>query len=501
MPYDKPNVQTAAEIIASSPNGAQEAWAELLIRKSHDYSLLKDNLSGPIGSGKAFCQHNDLKVTAGNTVNIPMVGGTRGPGVQGAGDRLGNEKKLKAKDYQFKVGRWWNGFAIDSVALEETIIGSRWDQAAQLYLRRNLGIKQVDDMLMELRARAEEGHNIVRPNNKANRNALRTADVFSTGVITRSQSVLVGLGAKPVSIGKSSAGAPIRKFLHLGTHHSLEKFRTSQTYLDALTHGDSRGEFNALFTGNILPWQGNPIYQWDVEDPDDIAPAGCPLVPRAFLGAVITGGTAAFNILGGGNAEAAADTDVLFLGYFSNAAWIGAEGVKITASTATERYVGIQIQTGADAGKILYCSYTVNNGNRITGVKKLGSAANGTVATTVGAITWGTGTYGSNNVALADGDSVTIPVGSLIQEVNNVGVPIAFNLGLGEMAGYFGHGSIDGKQAMGKRTEEHTNHGMDHAIGIETVFGSRASEGLDGKVRGYTLIESALDLPGWPVVA
>jgi hypothetical protein len=64
-----------------------------------------------------------------------------------------------------------------------------------------------------------------------------------------------------------------------------------------------------------------------------------------------------------------------------------------------------------------------------------------------------------------------------------------------------GHGTIDGQGGIGKRTEEHRNHEMDHAIGIETVFGSRAFERIDGQPGGYVLIEAALSLPGWPVVA
>lgn len=498
--YDKINAQNLSEILAQSPNNQQVAWAEVVVRKSNDFSLLYDNMTGRPGSGKPFIQHDDLRITSGNTVHIPLVGSTRGPGSQGSGDRIGQEKKLTNKDFAFKVGRWWDGFAINSVALNETIIGGKWDRISSIYLRKNLGAKKTDDMLMELFARATD-RNTIRPNNKASRDALRTADVFSTSLILRGQNVLTSLGAKPAALGKASAGHQIRKFLFLNTQFGLESLKTSQTYLDGITHGDNRGEMNALFTGNILPWQGNPIYQWDVEDPDDIAPAGCPLLPRAFLGETITAGTAAFTVKGGGSAENAADTDVRFFGYFSNASYTGCEGVKITANTSTTRYLGIQVLSGANSGKMAFISYQVNNGNQITGVKKLGASASGTVATTVGNITYGTGTYGDNAVALIDAGSDDIPVGSLIHEVNSYGVPISRGYALGEGAGVFGHGSIDGKGGIGKRTEEHRNHDMDHAIGIETVFGSRAFERIDGQPGGYVLTESALALPGWPVVS
>lgn len=494
--YDKINAQTLAEVLSASPNGQREAWADLVIRKSNDYSLLYDNLCGPPGSGKAFIEKNDLTVTAGNKIHIPMVGGTRGPGVQGSGDRSGREKKLSPKDFAFTIGRWWDGFAVKDVVLAETIIGSKWDRNASMFLRRNLGIKKTDDMLMELRARAND-RNTVRPNNKTTTAQLRTADTFSTATVLRAASSLTSLSAKPVMLGRvKGTNQPIRKFLMLGTQFGLESFRNSSTYLDGLTNADERGVLNSLFTGNIMPWNGHAIYQWDVEDPEDLAPAGCPLLPRAFLGGAITAGSAAVDIKGGGSAANAADTDVAFFGYFSNAAYSGCEGVKITANTSTVRYVAIQHLSGATPGAIMYASFKVNNGNKLTMFQRLGPSAADDQVTTLGGITWGTGTYGTNAVTLSD----SAPEGSLIVEVNEYGVPINHLLGLGEMAGVMGHGTLDGRNAMGARTEEHWNHGMDHAIGIETVFGTRAFERLDGQVGGFTLIEAACPLAGFPVV-
>jgi hypothetical protein len=491
--YDKPNVQTLSEILARDTDAQKLAWGELAIRKSNDYSVLYDNLCGKIGSGKAFIEHSDLKVTAGNEVIIPLVGGARGPGVQGAGDRIGKEKKLVPKSFRFKVGRWWDGFAINSVAKNETIVGGKWDRAAFEFLTRNLRIKKVDDMFMELRRRAT-ARNILRPNNKSSLSALRTADVFSTATVLHGVNTLTSLGGKPVRLGRSSAGAPIRQFVFLGVNHALETFRNSSSYLEAAYNADVRGAMNSLFTGDILPWNGNLIYNWDVEDPEDLAPAGCPLLPRAFLGTAIAAGTTAVDITGGGNATNAADTEVRFFGYFNNAAYDGCEGAKIAADTTTERYVAILNLSGVDAGKVMFASYKVNNGNKLTMFKRLGGTAAGDAVTTLGQITWGGGTYGGVTLATA------AAAGSLVVEVNEYGVPFGYMLGLAEMAGVMGHGSIDGATAIAQRTEEDGNHGMDHAIGLETVFGSRAFERIDGQPGGYALLEVALPLRGFPTV-
>jgi len=53
---------------------------------------------------------------------------------------------------------------------------------------------------------------------------------------------------------------------------------------------------------------------------------------------------------------------------------------------------------------------------------------------------------------------------------------------------------------MGARTEEHRNHGMDHGIGIETVFGVAATKRTDQKTPNYAYIESAVTLDGFPAV-
>lgn len=492
--YEKINAQTVAEVLSRSPEAMRVAWGELAIRKSNDYSELYKYLVGPLGSGKAFIEHSDLKITAGNRVVLPLVGGARGGGVQGSGDRIGKEKKLVPKDFDFKIGRWWDGFAINSVALNETIIGSKWDRAASQFLQRNLGIKKTDDMLLELFVRANS-RNTVRPNNKGTRDALRTSDVFSTSTVLRGQATLTSLGAKPVKLAKSNAGAEIRMFTFLGTQFSLEAIKNSSTYLEAAYQAEERGMTNSLFTGDITPWNGNAIYQWNVEDPEDMAPAGCPLVARGYLGTAIASGTTAVDIKGGGNTSNAADTDVQYFGYFSNAPVVGCEGTKRAADTTTERYVAILNHTGVNAGKIMFASYKVNNGNKLTMFKRLGASASGDQAIQIGNITWGSGTYGG--VSLTD----TAHEGALVVEVNSYGVPFGYVLALGEMAGIMGHGSIDGKSAIAKRTEEHRNHDMDHAIGLETTFGSRAFERIDGQVGGYAVVECALPLAGFPTVS
>jgi hypothetical protein len=496
MAYDTIDAATLSAVVSASPAAQEEVWANVVVRGSNDYSPLYDNLTGREGSGKAFIQKDDMRVKAGNEVHINLVGGARSRGIQGGTERVGRGKNLKTSDFSFKVGRWWDGVKMKSIVANETKIGSTFDRTASMVLRRNLGIKKTDDMIFDLIVHAG-ARNTLRPNNKGSQAALRSADYFQTTTVTAGKSMLSANGAKPIKLGRSSAGHDIKKFMFMNTQFGLESMLNSSAFIDGVTNADERGALNSLFTGNIPNWMGQPIYQWDVEDPEEPAPAGCPLLPRAFLGVAITAGSSAVTVYGGGNATDAADTDIPYFGYFSNAAVVGCEGTKRAADTTTERYFAIKHIGGSTPGAIMYASFKVNDGNKLTMFKRLGPSAAGDQVTTLGGITWGTGTYGTNEITLAD----SAPEGSLIVECNEYGVPLCYGLGLGEQAGVMGHGSIDGQNAIGLRTIYTSPHGTETEIGIETVFGARAFERLDGLYGNYILIESACPLAGFPIVA
>ena len=73
-----------------------------------------------------------------------------------------------------RIGRQWYGVGITDVAKEETVIGSQFDNIVNRLLRKRLGKKKSEDMLMILKASATAS-NIIRPNFKPTREALKTA--------------------------------------------------------------------------------------------------------------------------------------------------------------------------------------------------------------------------------------------------------------------------------------------------------------------------------------
>lgn len=496
--YNKINVLTYANEIAMNPKAAEELWVKRILMGAEQANVFSDEMIGGPGSSKPFVQYDDLTKVDGNTINIPTVAPLGGPGAQGEGDRSGNEEKLRIGGFPCKIGRQWFGIGITDVAQEETVVGSQWDNLSNKLLRARLGRKISEDLMMGLiQAAKTSGINMVRPNFKGSRDLLKSADVMSTNTITKSGLVLSGLGGKPVGTIKNDAGGFVEQFLFFGTQFAFAPLGSESAYLQALQYAENRGKGNPIFRGDFVDWNGHGIYRWYVRDHEAYGPVGSVIQPRAFLGSAIPADNNAYDITGGGDATGAALIPAPnYFEAFSNAPWTYTNGLTVAADTTTVRYVAIYNLTGANAGKIGLYTYTVNNGNKLTMASRLRAAAAGIAVTTFpgSGITWNVAPWLLANLT----DSH--PVGSLILEVNSFGVPFCYTLGLGEMAGICGYGSLKGRNARAARTEEHRNHGMDHGIGVETVFGSCATQRADGKYPNFVVIEHAYPADGFPTV-
>lgn len=498
--YTKVNVSTVANLVAQDPKAQEELWSKRILMGADQANPFYDNMIGEPGSGKPFIRSDDLTKVDGNTINIPTMAGLGGPGTQGEGDRIGNEEKLRIGSWPLRIGRQWFGIGITDVAKEETVIGGQFDNLCNRLLRKRLGRKKGEDMLMVLKATATAS-NIIRPNFKSTRDQLKSADTVGTSTITRSGLALSGLGGDPVKVGKSEVGADIEMFLFFGHQYGLSALKSESAYLTALQTAGLRGNANPLFKGDFTPWDGHGIYRWMLKDHADYGAVGSTLLPRAFLGEAIVADNTNPVIKGGGDATGAALVPApLYFEFFSNSPYTFTNGNSIAADTTTLRYLAIMNLTGADAGKIGIYSYKVNDGNKITAFKRLRASASGDAATTIGSITWDAGAFPAAGAGNFAGLTDAHPVGSLIVEINALGVPFCGSLMLAEAAGVCGHGSLKGRNAMAARTHEDRNHGMHHGIGVETVYGTAATKRVDGKTPNYVYVESAYPVDGFPAV-
>jgi N4-gp56 family major capsid protein len=494
--YPRINVETVANMVAMDSAAQEELWVKRILMGAEQANVFSDEMIGSPGAPKPFIQYDDLSKVDGQTIHIPTLAPLGGPGAQGEALRSGNEEKLRIGGFPVQIGRQWYGVGITDVAQNETVIGAQFDNVANKLLRMRLGRKISEDMMENLiNAASTSGVNITRPNYKPNREALKSADVVNTPVITASGLLLSSLGGRPVTTIRNTAGGLVEQFLFFSTQFALAPLATETAYLQALQFGSYRGQGNPIFRGDFADWNGHGIYRWYVRDHEAYGPVGSVLVPRAFLGTAIPADDLAHNITGGGDNNGATLVPAPnYFEAFSNAPWTFTNGLTIAADTSTTRYLAILNLTGATAGQIGIYSYNTNNGNVITMLNRLRAAPAGISLSTIGHITWGTAPW--TTAFLTDSH----PVGSLIVEINSYGVPWCYSLMLGQMAGICGYGSLKGRNAKAARTEEHRNHGMDHGIGVETVFGTAATKRADGKFPNFVVVESTYPIQGFPTV-
>ncbi|MEI6870698.1 MAG: hypothetical protein WCL08_00310 [Verrucomicrobiota bacterium] len=486
--YSVINAQTLANIVATN-NTKEQKWVLNVYLESLGKNPFTKFIGGFKG-GKPIIQVADTQKLHGTTITIHRKAGVGGMGQQGETARDGQERKNRFSNWQFSIGRLWQGLAQNTVARDQTVIGSTFDQDSAKQLAEWLGWRQGLDLETEMIV-SSHSRNTLYPGDASSRESLRSKHYLQSETVTRATNILATLQAQPLNMAKSAAGADIMKYLLVGSQFSFAQFKQTSTYTNIVSLAGARGETNPLFQGGLPDWNGAYMWEWYIPDHTAYSPVGSAGTPRAILGTAIADATSAVDILGGGSTEGAALTDAGYFQNFSNSAYMGFEGEKRASSTGTTRYVLIQNVSGADAGKFGMYSYTVNNGTKLTMGGRLNSSIAGIANTTLGNVVWDTGIWSGKHTAAH-------PQGSLVYECNSYGQPFVKSYMMADEAIMCGYGSIDGKVAMGNRTEWRGPHGLDYAVGLESVWGSKAIPRVDGLVNGYAVIESAYSPDGLP---
>jgi hypothetical protein len=325
--------------------------------------------------------------------------------------------------------------------------------------------------------------NVLYANGKGSLDALRSADTLVWDEIVTMGQAMKPLGGLPANLGQKGK-APVWGNCVIATEAALLSLKADPDYKTLLQSGGTRGKVNHLFSGGYPEIDGHCIMPYNPIDHDGVGPVGSFQNPKAYLGTAITAGTAAFDITGGGNATNGAITKKKYFKHFPNYAYTFIGEGAITPGTDT-KYVLIYNLTGSDAGKFGMYSYTTgNNGNKITVVNRLGSAASGDRVTTLGNVTWNTGVWAGKHTDAH-------PSGSLIIPCNSYGVPVGTTLMLGRMAAMRGYGKY-----RGHRSQQTHEGGFITERYITSVFGQKIREDRLGRHPSVTRLEHAITYPG-----
>lgn len=477
--YPELNTTTVADLTGMTAKAREEIWVRRILfgaDRMYQQNPFADGMMGGPLSQKAITTITETEKVAGNTVNIPTIAGFGGPGVAGEGVRDGNEEKLFIGNFQVQIGRFWFGVAFTSVAVEETVVGGPLDAAITKGLKQRMAKKKSDDIMRTMLAAGVPGtRNYLLPDGVANRDALKTANVMSTTLLSSGGIVLSSLGGMPMDVVTDPSGSTASKFVYLGTNHQLRPLDTEDAYLTSRINAGVRGPANAVWTGKYDDWLGHGIYRWEQIDHGNRGPIGSPLLPRAYLGTALTSATTNSVVTGGGsNAAVAVTPKPAWFEDFSNAPWTYFNNIAIAADTTTVRHLIIINPTGSYG----VFPYQVNDGNQIT----ISGAA----------LSIGVGT-----------ETTTFVVGALVHECNILGVPVAKGLYLGAQAVVAGSGTINGNKAdpqYGRRVVQVRNYEMDHGIGVEGVWGCAVVQRPDGVYPNFLVVETAVPVQGAPII-
>ncbi len=331
----------------------------------------------------------------------------------------------------------------------------------------------------------------------ANQNAVTMSNCLLYDEIVKGGAILQPLGGKPARIGKDREGNSIFGAAVMATNNATYGLKKDSTYRTMLQNGFNRGMENLLWSGGVANVDGHFIKEYTPQRGDIEGAVGSPLNPQALLGVAITAGTTTFDIKGGGNGTSAAKTKKKYFKYFpkyafkflpsdvlsttSEVCW-DLEALGQDGATANVFYVRVTNPPNAatDPGK--WCMYEIsaNDGNKLTVSARLGSAASGIRYTTLGAVTYSSGSHTAEH-----------GVGSLITLCNNRGVPLGATLFLYRQAAYRGYGSV-----RNQRQEDSHNGGFVQERYIESVFGQCVRQDRVGNMPAVAVIKHAIHYPG-----
>lgn len=467
------------------------------------------------GPRSIFCDRTDLSKGGGQTVYFNVIGIPAGPGVRGgAGELTGNTSQSRMGAYPVHIDWLRDAFELTEDEVEILAAGADLEQTIINLLAHKMGLAKQNQMLKRLIDDANG--NIYRPNSRANTDALQATDFLDLDVTTEARARLQTMGAKPLMRNVSKAGCPVDKYLVFGTSSAMLTIRNNTDFQTAISNFDTRGEQNALVTGEILKWQGNPFYEFPVTDQDWDDFLGGPLIAKAIISEYACTVTAD-NTASGGAAPSlisnASNTKSLYFQWFDGIPYFY-NRVETLGNFSAKEYYGWACNPDGSRCFVSYQGIAVaGGGNRIV-IKNILAPAAGTSgkgAATVGRLTFGTtGMTISGKTITALGSEATVPAnngpngpwvykteiqpGAVFLQANRDGVPYSRSFVLGSMAACYAHGRI-------KMTgiEQKRDFGHIHGNGYKMIYGTGTCKNTLNRPSNYLMVEHAIVHPGYAV--
>lgn len=398
-------------------------------------------------------------------------------------------EKLKINDYEMIVDWLRNGMRYNK-RMEE-FMGMRGEIASGFNEEMGRWLGRTKSHLLFMMFLHKVSDSSLAVINGKTVDTLGGGDVLDWDCVETLYTQIKRLGGYPAIGGKNrdNGRAIFRNFL-VATSDALSSLYKDPTYRGILTQGDVRGNMNYLFKEGFKDIRGQIIKEYNPIDHDGLGPIASPLNPKAELGVAITAGTGAFNIYGGGSAEAAAETDYEFFRDFPNFAYKFCEGDQLVAGTNPFYVLVVNPPDGSPTANLMgFYQCVTNDGVKLTVTQRLAPSAAGSSVnkTTLGGVTWNSGPF-------AGITTTEHPEGATVYLANAKGQPYGFSLYLGGSAAYRGYGIY-----RGTRTQQIHEGGFVTDVFITTVLGQEPRRDVRNRTPGVIRLAHSVNYPGTPI--
>ena len=418
--------KTLANMVNDDASVKAQVWARYLDVASRQHNAFaKFESEQPkrafqsTGQRGVFAKKRDLRAVGGDTVTFTVMSAPAGPGVIGENELTGNTSSPSFKTYSCKVDYKRDAVELTKKAVKMIAVGNQVESTVLDMLALKMGMWKQNDLMMSL---SYLGYgNTVRPNGRADNDALLHTDVLTPSFAVESKARLNTLGAIPISKTMNEAGDMLAGYMVFATEYAMLNVRNSSGYDTAMQAAGIRGDANPQFTGRMPNWQGLNWYEHVVTDLDWDDYLGSPLQPKVRSGVAFNADSAAglCRITGSAYANGAyTNTKSKYTQFMGGYAYPFTDG-STGGTTGSPDYItqdaGPHYAMAYNPVSNTYCFMewtTGNNGNQITPSKILSTAA-GTSnlgATTVGGFVVGSGASvnGSTRV-ITPGSGDTLP--------------------------------------------------------------------------------------------
>lgn len=486
MAYQLAPQNTASTYSAQSADSVRELW-QATVDTAEQTSDFFQAFEGT-GKDSLILTKTDFAMGKGATMTITVRAGYYGEGKSGSGnfEATADFEKDVIGSYQLSIDTLRNATSIDDRAEQQMGMKGELIKGSAPELGNWMGREKCWRLFMTFRYKGRST-NLKYAGGVDSIDALKSSHGLTWSEIVDAKAQLQPQGGRPAMVGVDSNKNPIYRYVVAATNTALATLKKDDDYKQMIREAGVRGDSNPMFKGGFADVDGNLIKEFTPIDHDGNGPIGSPLNPKALLGVAVTAGTTAIDIKGGGNATFAADTTKMFFKFFENYAYEFLPSDILTPETAVKYFliVNPKSATAGEDGKIGMYSYTTgNNGNKITIVERLGSAASGARVTTLGDVTWDTGVWAGKHTDAH-------PVGSYILPCNSFGQVWGDSLILGANAALRGYGA-----ERNRRDEEWVDGHFVLRRYIRTDFGQSLRKDASGRAPGYIRIRHAIDYPG-----